>query len=135
GWRAPRVREPWLGARTIGDSFEGLLRASVPDSGQVSDEGLSGAQPTMAALDVQVLVAQMRSSEVRAAVVQYTKENGLFQEENVTQYLRKFEVAVRQWELTDSELLRYFRLTAHEDCEERVAAAVWLCFLLLCMVK
>ncbi|KAG5460268.1 MAG: hypothetical protein BJ554DRAFT_7701, partial [Olpidium bornovanus] len=71
----------------------------------VSDKELSGAQPsTMAALDVRALVAQMRLSEVRAAVVQYTKENGLFQEENVTEYLLKFSHVTRcHQRMTDDE--------------------------------
>ncbi|KAG5461510.1 MAG: hypothetical protein BJ554DRAFT_6280 [Olpidium bornovanus] len=46
--------------------------------------------------DVRVLAEQMRSAEVRAAVVQFSREGALFKEKNISEYLRRFEAAVRQ---------------------------------------
>ncbi|KAG5458097.1 MAG: hypothetical protein BJ554DRAFT_1753, partial [Olpidium bornovanus] len=77
--------------------------------------------------DVRILAEQMRSAEVRAAVVQFTQEGALFKENNISKYLRCFEAAVCQWELTDFELVRYLRLSIHEDCHDRVAEATALC--------
>lgn len=76
--------------------------------------------------EVYLLAAQMRAAEVRSAVVQFTKENGLFREENVSAYLRLFETTVRQWELSDAELMRCFKLTVHEDSSVKVAKATVL---------
>ncbi|KAG5462501.1 MAG: hypothetical protein BJ554DRAFT_4872 [Olpidium bornovanus] len=53
--------------------------------------------------DVRALAEQMRAAEVCAAVIQFTKENGVFKDVNISSYLKRFECAVRQWELSDDE--------------------------------
>ncbi|KAG5462556.1 MAG: hypothetical protein BJ554DRAFT_4644, partial [Olpidium bornovanus] len=63
-----------------------------PTEGSWSARTLEAAQDVQIGMEeVYLLAVQMRAAEVRTAVVQFTKENGLFKEEDVSAYLRLFE--------------------------------------------
>ncbi|KAG5459510.1 MAG: reverse transcriptase (RNA-dependent DNA polymerase)-domain-containing protein, partial [Olpidium bornovanus] len=112
--------------RSKGPSDPAILQPLEGGTGGAGEASTSKQDVRFGMEEVYLLAAQMRAAEVPAAVVQFTKENGLFKEEDVSAYLRLFETTVRQWELTDAELMRCFKLTVHENSSVKVAKATAL---------
>ncbi|KAG5462407.1 MAG: hypothetical protein BJ554DRAFT_5274, partial [Olpidium bornovanus] len=66
------------------------------------------------------LVIQMRTSEIRGAIQAFVATEGRFDRRNVTEYLRRFEVAMKPLRLADADIAPQFELTVHEDFDEQV---------------
>ncbi|KAG5462402.1 MAG: hypothetical protein BJ554DRAFT_5277, partial [Olpidium bornovanus] len=66
------------------------------------------------------LVIQICTSEIQGALQAFVTAKGRFDRRNVTEYLRRFEVAMKPLRLADADVALQFELTVHEDLDEQV---------------
>ncbi|KAG5457616.1 MAG: hypothetical protein BJ554DRAFT_2323 [Olpidium bornovanus] len=71
----------------------------------------------MAETGAQRLIAQMHTAEIYGAVQQSVTAEGRFERQNVTDYLRPFDIVIELLQLADAKVAG---LTVHEDFDKQV---------------